>query len=84
MFYRQQPDLNWRNPQVEHAMFARCASGWIAASPASVRRHHHAVRGCETARCAALGGDNARRPKLSDIYTNNLAEVHASFGACAP
>jgi alpha-glucosidase len=78
MFYRQQPDLNWRNPQVEHAMFAAMRF-WLDRGVAGFRLDAITTL-FEDARLRdepALGGNNAQGdPILSDIYTNNLAEVH--------
>ncbi len=78
MFYRQQPDLNWRNPQVEHAMFAAMRF-WLDRGVAGFRLDAITTL-FEDAKLRdepALGGNNAQGdPILSDIYTNNLAEVH--------
>jgi len=79
LFYRQQPDLNWRNPRVERAMFDAMRF-WLD-------------RGVDGFRLDAIGalyedpqlrdapvlkGRNQQGdPNLSDIRTNNLPEVHA-------
>ena len=78
-FYRQQPDLNWRNPAVEKAMFAAMRF-WLDRGVAGFRldaittlfedprlRNEPVVRSGENAQ-----GD----PIVSDIYTDNLSEVH--------
>jgi alpha-glucosidase len=78
MFYRQQPDLNWRNPQVEQAMFAAMRF-WLDRGVAGFRLDAiTTLFEDEKLRDEpALGGRNAQGdPKLSDVYTNNLPEVH--------
>jgi alpha-glucosidase len=78
MFYRQQPDLNWRNPQVEQAMFAAMRF-WLDRGVAGFRLDAiTTLFEDEKLRDEpALGGTNAQGdPILSDIYTNNLPEVH--------
>jgi alpha-glucosidase len=77
-FYRQQPDLNWRNPEVEQAMFAALRF-WLDRGVAGFRLD--AITDLfedEKLRDApALGGVNAQGdPNLSEIYTKNLPEVH--------
>jgi alpha-glucosidase len=77
-FYRQQPDLNWRNPQVEAAMFAAMRF-WLDRGVAGFRLD--AITALfEDAKLRdepALGGVNAQGdPNLSDVYTDNLPEVH--------
>ena len=78
MFYRQQPDLNWRNPQVEHAMFAAMRF-WLDRGVAGFRLDAITTL-FEDAKLRdepALGGNNAQGdPNLSDLYTNNLPEAH--------
>ena len=78
MFYRQQPDLNWRNPQVERAMFAAMRF-WLDRGVAGFRLDAITTL-FEDAKLRdepALGGRNAQGdPILSDLYTNNLPEVH--------
>ena len=78
MFYRQQPDLNWRNPQVERAMFAAMRF-WLDRGVAGFRLDAITTL-FEDAKLRdepALGGRNAQGdPILSDSYTNNLPEVH--------
>jgi len=78
MFYRQQPDLNWRNPQVEQAMFAAMGF-WLDRGVAGFRLDAITTLFEDVALRAepALGGNNAQGdPILSDLYTNNLPEVH--------
>src|SRR6266513_3142259 len=78
MFYRQQPDLNWRNPHVERAMFAAMRF-WLDRGVAGFRLDAITTL-FEDAKLRdepALGGRNAQGdPILSDLYTNNLPEVH--------
>jgi len=78
-FYRQQPDLNWRNPQVEQAMFAAMRF-WLDRGVAGFRLDA-ITELIEDARLRdepVLGGTNAQGdPNLSEIYTHNLAENHA-------
>jgi alpha-glucosidase len=79
MFYRQQPDLNWRNPQVEQAMFAAMRF-WLDRGVAGFRLDAITTlfEDAQLRDAPALGGNNAQGdPNLSDIYTNNLPEVHA-------
>src|SRR3989440_438550 len=77
-FYKQQPDLNWRNAAVENAMFASMRF-WLDRGVAGFRLdaittlfEHPALRDEPP-----LGGTNAQGdPILQEIYTNNLPEVH--------
>ena len=77
-FYKQQPDLNWRNPAVERAMFAamrfwldRGVAGFRLDAIPSLFEDPQLRNEPET------GGTNAQGdPNVSDIYTNNLPEVH--------
>jgi len=78
MFYRQQPDLNWRNPQVEQAMFGAMRF-WLDRGVAGFRLDAITTlfEDPKLRDNPALGGLNAQGdPNLSDIYTNNLPEVH--------
>jgi alpha-glucosidase len=78
MFYRQQPDLNWRNPQVEQAMFAAMRF-WLDRGVAGFRLDAITTlfEDPKLRDEPALGGNNAQGdPILSDLYTNNLPEVH--------
>src|SRR5215469_1893755 len=77
-FYKQQPDLNWRNPDVENAMFDvlrfwldRGVSGFrLDAIPTLFEDPQLRDE-------PVLGGRNAQGdPNLNDIYTDNLPEVH--------
>ena len=77
-FYKQQPDLNWRNPEVEKAMFG-AVKFWLDRGVAGFRLDAvPTLFEDEKLRDEpALGGTNAfGDPILSDIYTNNLPEVH--------
>jgi alpha-glucosidase len=77
-FYKQQPDLNWRNPEVEKAMFD-AVRFWL----------DRGVAGFRLDAVPALFEDPKLRDEpytggidaygdreVSDIYTNNLPEVH--------
>ncbi|HEY0767411.1 MAG TPA: alpha-glucosidase [Steroidobacteraceae bacterium] len=78
MFYRQQPDLNWRNPRVEQAMFAAMRF-WLDRGVAGFRLDAITTlfEDAKLRDAPALGGTNAQGdPILNDIYTNNLPEVH--------
>jgi alpha-glucosidase len=78
MFYRQQPDLNWRNPQVEHAMFAAMRF-WLDRGVAGFRLDAITTlfEDSQLRDNSPLGGRNAQGdPVLTDTYTNNLPEVH--------
>jgi alpha-glucosidase len=78
MFYRQQPDLNWRNPQVEAAMFSAMRF-WLDRGVAGFRLDAITTlfEDPKLRDAPALGGRNAQGdPNLSDVYTNNLPEVH--------
>jgi alpha-glucosidase len=77
-FYKQQPDLNWRNPAVEEAMFATIRF-WLDRGVAGFR--FDAVPALfedpQLKNEKELGGINAQGdPKLDDSLTNNLPEVH--------
>ena len=77
-FYRQQPDLNWRNPEVERAMFAAMRF-WLDRGVAGFRLDAvtELFEDAKLRDAPALGGTNAQGdPNLSDIYTKNLPEVH--------
>jgi len=80
-FYRQQPDLNWRNPAVEQAMFDSMRF-WLDRGVAGFR--------LDAITCLfedpqlrdepVLGGVNAQGdPNLDHIYTNNLPQVHETI-----
>ena len=78
MFYKQQPDLNWRNPEVEKAMFGvmqfwldRGVSGFRLDAIPTLFEDPQLRNNPET------GGTNAQGdPNTKDIYTDNLPEVH--------
>jgi alpha-glucosidase len=77
-FYRQQPDLNWRNGQVEQAMFAAMRF-WLDRGVAGFRLDAitELFEDAQLRDAPALGGRNAQGdPILSDVYTKNLPEVH--------
>ena len=77
-YYKQQPDLNWRNPQVERAMFG-VMRFWLRRGIAGFRLD--AITSLiEDERLRdepVLGGTNEHGdPNLSHIYTDNLPETH--------
>jgi alpha-glucosidase len=77
-FYKQQPDLNWRNPEVEKAMFDACRF-WLDRGVAGFRLD--AVPALfedpQLRDEPYTGGTDAYGDReVSDIYTNNLPEVH--------
>jgi len=77
-FYRQQPDLNWRNPAVEQAMFDAIRF-WLDRGVAGFRLDAITALFEDTQLRdePVLGGTNAQGdPNLSEIYTNNLPEAH--------
>jgi alpha-glucosidase len=77
-FYRQQPDLNWRNPEVEQAMFAAMRF-WLDRGVAGFRLDAitELFEDAKLRDAPVLGGVNALGdPNLSDSYTKNLPEVH--------
>jgi alpha-glucosidase len=77
-FYRQQPDLNWRNPAVEAAMFGAMRF-WLDRGVAGFRLDAITtlIEDAQLRDEPALGGVNAQGdPNLSDIYTDNLPEDH--------
>ena len=77
-FYKQQPDLNWRNPAVEKAMFAsmqfwldRGVAGFRLDAIPSLFEDPQLRNNPET------GGINAQGdPNVGNTYTDNLPEVH--------
>ncbi|HVN44624.1 MAG TPA: alpha-glucosidase, partial [Steroidobacteraceae bacterium] len=78
-FYRQQPDLNWRNPAVEQAMLAAMRF-WLDRGVAGFRLDAvtELFEDAQLRDAPVLGGVNAQGdPILSDVYTKNLPEVHA-------
>ena len=77
-FYKQQPDLNWRNPAVENAMFDSVRF-WLDRNVAGFRLDAIPTlfEDPQMRDEPATGGTNAQGdPNLSDIYTNNLPQVH--------
>jgi alpha-glucosidase len=77
-FYKQQPDLNWRNPEVEKAMFDTVRF-WLDRGVAGFRLDAVPTlfEDPQLRNEPALGGTNKQGdPILSDIYTNNMPEVH--------
>jgi alpha-glucosidase len=77
-YYRQQPDLNWRNPKVERAMFSVMRS-WLNRGVAGFRLDAiTALFEDEQLRDEpVLGGTTAHGdPNLNHIYTDSLPETH--------
>jgi alpha-glucosidase len=77
-FYRQQPDLNWRNPQVEQAMFAAMRF-WLDRGVAGFRLDAITwlFEDPHLRDEPVLGGTNTQGdPNLRDVFTNNLPEGH--------
>jgi alpha-glucosidase len=77
-FYKQQPDLNWRNPAVEHAMFD-VMRFWLDRGVAGFRLDAITTlfEDPQLRNEPATGGSNAQGdPNLKNIYTDNLPEVH--------
>ena len=77
-FYKQQPDLNWRNPAVEKAMFDSCRF-WLDRGVAGFRLDAIPTlfEDLQLRDEPLTSGTNAYGDlNVSDIYTNNLPEVH--------
>jgi alpha-glucosidase len=77
-FYKQQPDLNWRNPAVEKAMFATMQF-WLDRDVAGFRLDAIPTlfEDPQLRDEPILPGTNAQGdPNHNDIYTNLLPEVH--------
>ncbi len=77
-FYKQQPDLNWRNPAVEKAMFGSMEF-WLKRGVAGYRLDAIPTlfEDPQNRDEPEIGGTNAQGdPKLKSIYTDNLPEVH--------
>jgi alpha-glucosidase len=77
-FYKQQPDLNWRNPDVEKAMFAAMRF-WLDRGVAGFRLDAIPTlfEDQQLRDEKALSGTNAQGdPNLDDAMTSNLPEVH--------
>jgi alpha-glucosidase len=78
-FYRQQPDLNWRNPAVERSMFD-VARFWLNRGVAGFRLDAitSLFEDPELRDEPETGGRNAQGdPNLAHVYTDNLPGVHA-------
>jgi alpha-glucosidase len=78
-FYRQQPDLNWRNPRVEKAML-EVMRFWLDRGIDGFRLDAVGAlyEDRQLRNAPALGGRNAQGdPRLSEVYTGNQPEVHA-------
>jgi alpha-glucosidase len=78
-FYKQQPDLNWRNPAVEKAMFGAMRF-WLDRGVAGFRLDAVPTLfedpQLRDEPVYAPGTNAQGDPILSDIYTNMLPEVH--------
>jgi alpha-glucosidase len=77
-YYRQQPDLNWRNPQVERAMFDMMRS-WLERGASGFRLDAitSLIEDEELRDEPVLGGTTVQGdPNLDHIYTDNLPETH--------
>ena len=77
-FYKQQPDLNWRNPEVEKAMFG-VMQFWLDRGVAGYRLDAIPTlfEDPQLRDEPVLGGTNAQGdPNLQEIYTTNLPAVH--------
>jgi len=78
-FYKQQPDLNWRNPEVEKAMFGSMQF-WLNRGVAGYRLDAIPTlfEDPQLRDEPVVPGKNAQGdPNLKPIYTENLPEVHA-------
>jgi alpha-glucosidase len=77
-FYIQQPDLNWRNPEVEKACFGAMRF-WLDRGVAGFRLDAIPTlfEDPKLTNEKVLGGVNAQGdPKLAETYQSNLPEVH--------
>ena len=77
-FYKQQPDLNWRNPAVETACFGAMRF-WLDRGIAGFRLDAIPTlfEDAGLRNEPEAGGLNAQGdPNLREIYTSNLPEVH--------
>jgi alpha-glucosidase len=77
-FYRQQPDLNWRNPAVEQAMF-HAMRFWLDRGVAGFRLDAISTlfEDPQLRNDPQRPGTNAQGdPNLSTRYSDNLPEVH--------
>ena len=79
-FYKQQPDLNWRNPAVEKAMFDAMRF-WLDRGVAGFRLDAIPTlfedQQLRNEPVSEPGVNAQGDPYLNDIYTNMLPEVHA-------
>jgi alpha-glucosidase len=79
MFYKEQPDLNWRNPSVESAMFDAMRF-WLDRGVAGFRLDAITTlfEDAQLRDETLLPGTNAQGdPNVAHEHTNNLPEVHA-------
>jgi alpha-glucosidase len=77
-FYKQQPDLNWRNPAVEKAMFGTMQF-WLDRGVAGYRLDAIPTlfEDPQLRDEPVLSGVNAQGdPNLNHVYTDNLPQVH--------
>jgi alpha-glucosidase len=78
-FYKQQPDLNWRNPAVEAAMFAAMRF-WLDRGVAGFRLDAipelFEDPQLRDEPVTAPGTNAQGDPLVSSVYTGNLPEVH--------
>ena len=77
-FYKQQPDLNWRNPQVEAAMFD-VMKFWLRRGVAGFRLDAipELFEDAQLRDERDLGGTNAQGdPNLEEVRTANQPEMH--------
>lgn len=77
-FYKQQPDLEWRNPAVETAMF-NSMKFWLDRGVAGFRLDAipSLFEDPQLRNEPETGGLNAQGdPNVKNIYTDNLPEVH--------
>jgi alpha-glucosidase len=81
-FYKEQPDLNWRNPQVKKAMFDICRF-WMQKGVMGFRLdaitslfEDVALKDEPSLTGPNAGIDAFGEKRLEHIYTDNLPEVH--------
>ncbi len=81
-FYKEQPDLNWRNPAVKKAMFDICKF-WMAKGVMGFRLdaitalfEDVALKDEPYLTGKDAGLDSFGEKKMKHIYTDNLPEVH--------
>ena len=78
-YYREQPDLNWRNSEVEHTMFDVMRL-WLERGVAGFRLDAitSLIEDAQLRDEPQIGGTNSLGdPNLDHIYTDNLPETHA-------